>query len=116
MSIAHLSRLRVISEKDFVERAPTRRLTDFARETDRGTRPIPDFDAGYAALRSHFRVTRSRGLPILVAESNRGPYIIAEGLSRLTCLASLVREGRAVPSQVGVIAGTNPDLSHWGWA
>jgi hypothetical protein len=111
-----LEQLRVITEKDFVERAPTRLLAEFALKTDEGTRPIPDFDTAYAFLRSRFDMNRSRGLPVLVAESEHGPYTIAEGLTRLTCLASFVREGRPVPNELNVLAGTNPDLTKWGWA
>ena len=51
-----------------------------------------------------------------MAESEHGPYTIAEGLTRLTCLASFVREGRPVPNELKVLAGTNPDLTKWGWA
>jgi hypothetical protein len=111
-----LDRLRVIAEKDFVERAPTRLLGEFARETDEGTRPIPDFDAGYASLRSRFDASRSRGFPIIVAESESGPYTIAEGLTRLTCLVLLFREGRPVPSELEILIGTDADLTEWGWA
>ena len=52
-------------------------LNSHSRPT-RGTRPIPDFDAAYAFLRSRFDMNRSRGLPVLVAESEHGPYTIAE--------------------------------------
>lgn len=113
---ARLETLRVIAEGDFLERAPTRLLGEFARRTDEGVPPIPDFDPGYRTLRSGFDRNAMRGIPILLGASERGPFTIAEGLTRLTCLASLRREGRPVPEGLEILVGTNAGLARWGWA
>lgn len=113
---AAIETLRVITERDFVARAPSHLLGEFARNTDSGTPPIDDFDVGYRSLRASFDLARSRGRPIVVAPSADGPYTIAEGLTRLTCLASLVRTGHPVPSKIEFLVGTTPRLTAWGWA
>jgi len=110
-----LPKLRVIGEPDFVDRAPSRLLGEFAEATARGEPPIRDFDEGFARLRSVFRIDRIRGLPIMVAEKEVGPYTIAEGLTRICCLQLAGKSGVSRPESIAVILGVDPGLSRWPW-
>lgn len=115
LDTAVLPELRVIAEKDFVERAPSRLLGEFVAAADARVRSIPDFDVPYAQIRASFDPRRSRGVPILVATDAKGPYTIAEGLTRLTCLVSLKQQGRVSLESVDAILGVDPRLATWKW-
>lgn len=110
-----LPELRVISEKDFVKRAPSRLLEEFAAAADARVSTIADFDIPYSRIRASFDPQRSRGVPILVAIDAKGPYTIAEGLTRLTCLVSLKREGLIRNDSTKAVLGVNPAFATWNW-
>lgn len=107
--------LRVIAEPDFVIRSTNRQLGQFAEGTERGVPSIPDFDEPYHVMKARFRRERMKGTPILVSPARSGPYTIAEGLTRLTLLTSLKRQGTAPVGTMPVIFGVNPAFSEWRW-
>ena len=115
LDVTILAELRVVAEKDFVERAPSRLLGEFAAAADAGASTIPDFDIPYSKIRASFDPGRSRGVPILVATDENGPYTIAEGLTRLTCLVSLKREGQIGVESIDAVLGVNPSFAAWNW-
>ncbi len=115
LDIKILPELRVVAEKDFVERAPSRLLGEFAAAADARASTIPDFDLPYSRIRASFDPRRLRGVPILVATDENGPYTIAEGLTRLTCLESLKREGRIKFESIDAVLGVNSSFATWNW-
>jgi hypothetical protein len=54
-----------------------------------------------------------RGLPILVAEKEEGPYTEVEGLTRMSCLLSKMNKGEAVPDSISAILGVSPRIREW---
>ncbi len=115
LDVAILPELRVIAETDFVERAPSRLLGEFVAAADKRLGAIPDFDTPYSQIRASFDPRKSKGVPILVATDAEGPYTIAEGLTRLTCLVSLKQQGRIRLESVNAMLGVNPRFAMWKW-
>ncbi len=109
-----LAQVRLMNLPQFQRFAPTGMLSEFVKNLDAG-KPMPDdgFANSFRAVRPTFDPARMRGRPILVAEKREGPFIEAEGLTRMSCLLSMEAAGAAVPESIQVFLGISPDLGRW---
>lgn len=100
----------------FVPLAPTRRLEEFVRALDQGKEtPGDQFSSVYRRRRPTFDLVRARGRPVLIAERDSGPYVLAEGLTRVSVLVSRRAHGESVPDTLPVMLGTSPQARLWPW-
>ena len=107
--------LRIAGEQDFIRRAPSRKLIEFARRTDLREPEIADFDLAYAQLRANFMPAKMHGLPILVSPALSDPLTIAEGTSRLTCMMSKILDRTLRLDSTSVLIGVDPGFKSWHW-
>jgi len=114
LDTSELPRVRLIRLAAFSAIAPSRLLDQFVAALDLG-RDTPDdgFGAKYRLLRPIFDPSRMRGLPILVAEIEEGPYTEVEGLTRMSCLLSKKTKGEAVPDSISAILGVSSRIREW---
>lgn len=96
--------------------APSRRLEEFVAALDAG-QETPDLSNHlvYEALRVAWDPARVRGCPILLAEIPEGPYVIAEGLTRLCVLLSRWEHRGRVPTVVRTLVGVSSRVREWRW-
>jgi hypothetical protein len=80
-------------------------------------RPTPklNFLDVYRSMRTVFDFRRARGCPVLIAERTEGPYVLAEGLTRVCVLMSRRARGETVPPGVKVLLGVTPNAPEWPW-
>jgi hypothetical protein len=114
LEVSELPKVRLIRLAAFSAIAPNRLLDQFVAALDAG-RDTPDdgFGAKYRLLRPSFDPSRMRGLPILVAEVEEGPYTEVEGLTRMSCLLSKKTNGEAVPDSISAILGVSARIREW---
>jgi len=112
-----LGDLRLIAHEPFHAVAPTLRLDAFVRALDSGAdTPGDRFARLYRTLRPKFEPGRSRGRPMIVGTSLRGPFMEIDGLTRLSILWSSIAQGEPVPRQIDVLVGTSRRLQEWPYA
>ncbi len=58
----------------------------------------------------------ARGRPLLAGTSRRGPFVVAEGTTRLSAALLRSRAGAPVPEELPVYVGIQPRLREWGFA
>lgn len=104
-------RLKVLSLEKFRRVAPHLTVGEFAAAADSGVFPADsDFGEAYTSLRPDYDPAKTVGLPVLVALGRERTHWIAEGLTRLTCLVSMIRQGQAVPTTIHVLVGYSTNL------
>jgi hypothetical protein len=109
--VADLSEVRLMTLDQFSRFAPTGLLHDFVANLDAGMEMVGDgFAEAYRAVRPTFDATKIRGRPILISERIEGPFVEAEGLTRMCCLLSKREAGEEVPESVEVFVGVVNDL------
>jgi hypothetical protein len=114
LEVSELPRVRLIRLGAFLGIAPNRRLDQFVAALDAGGDTSDDgFGEKYRLLRPNFDPARMRGLPILVAEREEGPYTEVEGLTRMSCPLSKMTRREAVPDSVSAILGVSPRICEW---
>jgi hypothetical protein len=114
--IQELADIRLIQLPAFASIAPRRTLFEFVRALDSGRDTQGDsFGSSYRQFRPKFDVASMRGLPILLAKSDVGPYTEVEGLTRLCCLLSMHLNGETVPDAVDVVLGISRRVESWPW-
>lgn len=114
--VGELGEVRVIDHRPFVDIARSRRLADFVEALDEGADTQgDDFGEKYHKLRPVFDPAKMRGRPILVAQTDKGPFVEAEGLGRISCLYSMLRKCESVPSSLAVLVGLGPRIEEWGF-
>ena len=112
-----LGDLRLIAHEPFYAVTPSLRLDDFVRALDSGAdTPGDRFARRYRALRPMFDPDRSRGRPMFVGTSLRGPFMEVDGLTRLSILWSRFAQGEPVPRLLEVLVGTSRRLEEWPYA
>jgi hypothetical protein len=114
LDVSELARVRLIRLAAFSAIAPSRLLDQFVAALDAGRdTPGDRFGAKYRLLRPNFDPSRMRGLPILVAEMEEGPYTEVEGLTRMSCLLSRRTNGEVTPDSISAILGVSPRIRQW---
>lgn len=112
--VHELSSVRLMAIPQFLSFAPTRRLDEFVKRLDAGVDLTgDDFAQSYRRTRGAFVPDLMRGHPILVAERVEGPYVEAEGLTRMSCLLSKYLAGEAVPEAIETYLGVGPAVASW---
>jgi hypothetical protein len=112
-----LPSLRIANYEPLRHLASNRLLVDYVRGLDGGGETPGDTAAfRYRRMRDVFDPKKVRGLPILAAEHAEGPFTIVEGLTRLSCLTSMLQQSKATQSEVAVVLGITPKLPEWRWA
>ena len=74
------------------------------------------FSSGYRQLRREYRAEEVLGLPGIAARTEAGPYIVFDGLTRLSVPAISVSRRRVVPTTIPLFLALTPRLSSWRWA
>jgi hypothetical protein len=114
LEVSELAQVRLIRLAAFSAIAPNRLLDQFVAALDAGRdTPNDGFSAKYRLLRPIFDPSRMRGLPILVAETEEGPYTEVEGLTRMSCLLSKRTKGESVPDSIMAVLGVSPRMREW---
>lgn len=109
-----LAALETISFLPFETLAPDRKLGTLVAAMDAGQEtPNDGFSAGYRALRSKFDPAKTRGHPSIVAVEESGPFIVFEGLTRLSVLQSLKTHDQKIPDPIGLYLGVSDRLRSW---
>jgi hypothetical protein len=103
---ADLPELRTTKIPGFRNRADDLRLTTLLDAVDT-QRPsdTEGFTINFRDYLSKFEKEPIHGRPILVTEKLSGPYVIAEGTTRLVALLSFARSGRSFPAPIPVYVG-----------
>lgn len=106
--------LRVPDLNIFRATAPSRLLRDFASALDRGElTQWPPLAKNYRRLRTRFDPGRMVGAPIMIGTSQRGPFTIVEGVTRLSILVSRWQQGEPVPPKIPLLIGVGPKALGW---
>jgi hypothetical protein len=109
-----VAELMMIRFEPFRALSPDYRVGGLVSAMDSGRdTPGDGFSAGYRAMRDRFNPDQMRGRPCLAAKSKDGPYVILEGLTRLCCLLSRIKEGIVTPSPIHVYVGVTSELDRW---
>lgn len=117
LPVAELGQVRIPNLTiSFVPIAPSRRLDELVAALDAGkeTPGLPNHLI-YRQMRPIFDATRARGCPILIAEQPEGPYVLAEGLTRLCIVLSRHLCGEPTPKSIRVLLGTSSRARDWPW-
>lgn len=114
MTTEELPALRTITFPPLEALAPDRRLGTLVTALDAGREtPNDGFSAGYRQLRQTFDLARTRGLPSVTALTEAGPYVVFEGLTRLSVLHSMKTEGLQIPEPLSLFLGVTDQLQKW---
>jgi len=107
-----------IDHPPFNALAGDRRIGTFVEALDAGRTTRGDgFSRGYQDLRKKFSPEKTLGLPGVAAKSERGPFIVFDGLTRLCILHSRLVAGEPVPAAIQLYLAVSPRLSKgcWQW-
>lgn len=114
MTTKEIPSLRTITFPPLEALARDRRLGTLVAALDAGREtPNDGFSAGYRSLRQSFDVTRMRGLPSVTALTEAGPYVVFEGLTRLSVLHSMKTEGMQILEPLNLFLGVTDQLQGW---
>lgn len=115
LPLSEVGQVRLMSHQPFLRLAGSGKLEDFVVALDRGELPPGDEDFGlnYQQVRAAFDPTKIRGVPVLVSRSIDGPWIGAEGLTRLSIWTSKHSKGEAADSAIHVLLGVCPGIAEW---
>lgn len=114
LAVKELAHARIIRFPPFAATTPGRTLLEIVQPLDAGAdTPEEGFAEHYRAFRPTFDHSLMRGLPILIAESEKGPYTLAEGLTRMCCLLSRSHQDEPLPADIEVALGISPRVSVW---
>jgi len=96
--------------------APSRRLDEYVASLDSG-KETPDLPNHliYRFMRPLFDTRRAKGCPVFVAERPEGPYVLAEGLTRVCILVSRFVKGEPTPQSVRILLGVSDRAREWRW-
>jgi hypothetical protein len=109
-----LAPLRPIDFSPFNAIARDRQLGTLVAAMDSGKEtPGDGFSAGYHSLRSQYDPAKVRGRPSVLAASGVGPFVVFEGLTRLSVLESRRAHGESVPDEVPLYLGVTIDAPKW---
>lgn len=108
-----LPELKVPRLNIFLPSAPSRRLAEFVETLEEGGQPGNGFASHYERLKGSFDPQKVRGAPVLLCESDQGPFTIVEGMTRLSVLCCRSSLGRPVPPRVQVLVGRGPRVVEW---
>jgi hypothetical protein len=105
--------LRVLNLRIFTDIVPSRSLVELAAAMDGGAVPGDWEPSRYLRLRSEFDLARMHGRPIVVSERLTGPYILVEGVTRMSVLVSRKRRGLLDVAHIPLLLGVASRLSSW---
>jgi hypothetical protein len=109
-----LGEVRLMNLSAFNRFAPSRKLDEFVKNLDAGkAMPDDEFAAKYARVRPVFDPSKTRGHPVLFATGPAGPYVEAEGLTRMCCLLSMSTADEDVPNSIEVYTGIGARVADW---
>jgi hypothetical protein len=113
-----LGSLRFVHMEDFESVAPSRTISELARGIHAGNKFPPradEEDFGKMAERRarEFDAAKLRGAIVLLCIDGLPPYLLIEGLTRVTALTLRAQRSEPVPSTVRVLIGTCPNLADW---
>lgn len=115
LRVEALSDIHVIPSRQFIAVAPSCLLGDFASALDRGAvTPGDDFSDNYRRVRPSFDPSKVVGMPVCMAKTLEGPYVEIEGLTRLSCLASMQVGGELQLQTIPLIVGVSTRLAEIG--
>ena len=116
LTVQALADVKVCNYPPLASVVRSRRLTEFVQALESGAdTPGDGFAEHYRVFRPTFDPSLMRGVPILVAESETGPYTGVEGLTRMCCLVSRSLQGESLPADIEVVVGTSPRVADWPW-
>jgi hypothetical protein len=113
-----LPALLTIDYPPFVALSDDRRLGKLVGAMDAGGSTAPDgFSSGYRNLKKTYQAGEVLGRPGLAAKSEAGPFVVFDGLTRLSVLRSRAVAGESVPQTISVFLALSPRLekSTWKW-
>ncbi len=100
-----LADMRIINFSPFVQKAPSRKLSDLAE-----ARP-----GGATDAKSEFSLDKMVGLPIAVGLSLDGPFCLVEGYTRCCTILRDYKGGTFSHRQVPLIVGVSERIVEWSW-
>ena len=109
-----LGEVKLIRLDAFRALAPSLSRAEFVVGLDDGRETPDDHVASrYRALRPRLDPVQMRGVPILVAESEAGPYNEVDGLTRMSILYSRLLRQEPIPASLGVLLGVSSRIREW---
>ncbi|MGP8074931.1 MAG: hypothetical protein ACLQD9_00670 [Thermoplasmata archaeon] len=109
--------LRPLDYPPFNALAPDRRLGTLVEAMDAGRdTPGDTFSIGYRRLRGEYRAEEVRGLPAVAGRTEAGPYIVFDGLTRLSVLRHRSISGETVPAAIPLFLAVTARIASWKWA
>jgi hypothetical protein len=101
----------------FLQLAPNRTLKQFVSKLEDGNKLLQenmidpdDFDKHFHEMKRDFDPNKMNGLPILVGDTESGPFQVIEGCLRLSTLTSLYLKRTEPNLKIEVLIGISPQL------
>lgn len=115
LPIEDIDGLRIMNWPPFVNIAESRKLRDLVRAFKHGKMPPGhhEFEENLFKIKAGFSFEKMVGMPILVAESKKPPYLLVEGFTRLSAMLLNMSEGIRYTGQLSVILGVSQRLNEW---
>jgi hypothetical protein len=118
LDLRELPQLRLLNLPSFLQFSPTRTLVELVEGLDSQRISTVDsefqkFISAYRKLRMDFSMEKMEGYPVLIADRIEGPYIILEGYTRLSVLASKYFKRELTSTNITVLLGVCSKLVNW---
>jgi hypothetical protein len=109
-----ISNLLMMKWPPFMELAGSNRLKDLVEAFERGEMPPEhhEFAANLERIKNDFSFQKMNGMPILVANTESGPYYLVEGFTRLSALLLRLKSGNLEATDIPVIVGIG-NIKSW---
>ena len=118
LPIQELKDLEMMNWPQFVNLAGSKRFLDLVNAFREGKMPPNhhEFAENLERIRKELKIENMKGKPIVLSRSDKPPYSLVEGFTRLSAMLLNILNGKLYEGEIPVILGVSRRLDEWEYA
>ena len=118
LPMQELKDLEMMNWPPFVNLAGSKRFLDLVNAFREGKMPPNhhEFAENLERIRKELKIENMKGKPIVLSRSDKPPYSLVEGFTRLSAMLLNILDGKSYEVEISVILGVSRRLDEWEYA
>ena len=118
LPMQELKDLEMMNWPQFVNLAGSKRFLDLVNAFREGKMPPNhhEFAENLERIRKELKIENMKGKPIVLSRSDKPPYSLVEGFTRLSAMLLNILNGKLYEGEIPVILGVSRRLDEWEYA